>query len=352
MKVLVVDDSAYQRLTLASAIRNAPAVTAVDSAKSGEEAIRKLLREPFDLLPLDLEMPGMDGLAVLRWVMENRPMPVLIVTSLSHDKAAMSALELGAYGVLQKPPPSGPRRSGWQPLLDRSLEEAGHLRVGALTTRAQRRRVLVAGTADLPAAGSPLPGALAVAASTGGPPALRELFASFPRRALVVVVAQHMPAPFTRTLAAGLASSTGWEAREAVDGEEAEPGAILVAPAAHHLELAQKEGRVVARVSRAAPSDRWVPSADRLLSSVASVYGAAAAAVVLTGMGNDGAEGSRRIDGVGGLVIAESPESAVVAGMPDAAGHAAPRALRLPLPAIAMELERRFSLATLPRFHE
>ena len=352
MRVLVVDDSAYQRLTLASAIRKVPSVSAVDSAASGEEAIRKLLKEPLDLLTLDLEMPGIDGLTVLRWVMENRPMPVLIVTSLSHDKAAMSALELGAYGVLQKPPPSGPRRTGWQPLLERSVEEAGHLRVGALATRARRARFPAAGAADVPAIGSPLPGALAIAASTGGPPALRELFASFPRRALVVVVAQHMPVPFTRTLAAGLASSTGWEAREAVDGEEATPGTILVAPAAHHLELAREEGRVVVRVARAGPADRWVPSADRLLSSVASVYGAGTTAVVLTGMGSDGAEGSRRVDEAGGLVIAESRESAVVAGMPDAAGQAAPRARRIPLPAMAAALEKRFALATLPRFHE
>ena len=355
MKVLVVDDSAYQRLILAAALRLVSGVVAVETAPTGEAAIRRLLDEKYDLLTLDLEMPGIDGFAVLRWAMENRPLPVLVVTSLSQERIALAALEAGAYEVLRKPAASLAARSEWRRHLAVSVEEARHLRLGALTRRARhgeagpaaRKMDATAGTAQ----GGP-PGILAVAASTGGPAALRELFASFPRRDVAVGIAQHLPAPFTRTLAARLATHTGWDAREAVDGEEASPGTILVAPAGHHMAFTGERGSPRVRVRRAEEGDRWVPSADTLLRSAAELAGAGAVGVVLTGMGNDGAAGAKAISTAGGTVIAESPETAVISGMPESAAQAASGALVLPLGAIGRELDRRFPLATLSRFHE
>jgi two-component system, chemotaxis family, protein-glutamate methylesterase/glutaminase len=355
MKVLVVDDSAYQRLILAAALRVVPPVTSVDMAPTGEAAIRRLLDDTYDLMTLDIEMPGIDGFAVLRWVMENRPLPVLVVTSLSHERVAFAALEAGAYEVLRKPAASVAARTDWKRHLALSVEAACQLRLDSLARRARHGDARLLARRVEPAAGTVSGGAaglLAIAASTGGPAALRELFASFRRREIAVGVAQHLPAPFTRSLAARLASHTGWDAREAADGDRAVPGTILVAPADHHMEFAGERDSPSVRVRRARSGDRYVPSGDALLSSAATLFGDGTVGVVLTGMGTDGTAGARAIAEVGGMVIAESPETAVISGMPDSAAQAARGAIVLPLGAIGRELDRRFPLATLSRFHE
>ncbi len=355
MKVLVVDDSAYQRLTLAAALRLVPSVTSVDIAPTGEAAIRRLVDDTYDLMTLDLEMPGMDGFAVLRWVMENRPLPILVVTSLNQERVALAALEAGAYEVLRKPAPSVAARTDWKRHLARRVEEAHQIQVDALARRARQADARLLTRRVEPAAGivsGGTAGILAIAASTGGPAALRELFASFRRREVAVGVAQHLPAPFTRSLAARLASHTGWDAREASDGDRAVPGMILVAPAGHHMEFAGERDSPSVRIRPATGGDRWVPSGDALLSSAAKLLGDGAVGVVLTGMGTDGAAGARAIAEVGGLVIAESPETAVISGMPDSAAQAASGSIVLPLGAIGRELDRRFPLAKLTRFHE
>ncbi len=355
MKVLVVDDSAYQRLILAAALRAVPLVTSVEVAPTGEAAIRRLLDDTWDLMTLDLEMPGIDGFAVLRWVMANRPLPVLVVTSLSRERVAMAALEAGAYEVLRKPAASVAARTDWKRHLALRVEEARQLQLDALTRRARHGAVQLLARGVEPAAGTVSGGAaglLAIAASTGGPAALRELFASFRRREVAVGVAQHLPAPFTRSLAARLASHTGWDAREAADGDRAVPGTILVAPAGHHMEFTGERGSPSVRVRRAGGDDRWVPSADALLSSAAALFQDGTVGVVLTGMGTDGTAGARAIAEAGGTVIAESPATAVISGMPESAARAASGAIVLPLGAIGRELDRRFPLATLSRFHE
>ena len=354
MKVLVVDDSAYQRLVLSAALRAIPPVSAVESAPDGKTAIRRLVDGAYDLMTLDIEMPEIDGLAVLRWAMENRPLPVLVVTSLSQDRVALAALEAGAFEVLRKPGASAPARTDWRRRLARSVDEARQLRLEALTRHALREDRRGGARGIEPAAGTApgaAPGLVAVAASTGGPAALRELFSSFRRREVAVGVAQHLPAPFTRTLAERLAASTGWETREARSGDRALPGTILVAPAGHHMEFAGAPDAPTVRVRRAPGGDRWVPSADLLLSSAAEVARAGAVGVVLTGMGSDGTAGARAIADAGGLVLAESAETAVIPGMPASAALAA-GAAPIPLGALARELDRRFPLATLSRFHE
>jgi two-component system, chemotaxis family, protein-glutamate methylesterase/glutaminase len=354
VRVLVVDDSAYQRLVLSAALRSNPLVTEVETAADGKTAIRRILDGSYDLMTLDVEMPEIDGLTVLRWAMANRPLPVLVVTSLSQEKVALAALEAGAFEVLRKPGASAPARTDWKRRLARSVAEARQLRLEALTRHALRedRRGSARGL-DPAAATAPgsAHGLVAVAASTGGPAALRELFSAFRRRQVAVGVAQHLPAPFTRTLAGRLAASTGWDAREAVNGERALPGTILVAPAGHHMEFAGERDAPVVRVHRARGDDRWVPSADLLLQSAAAVAGPGAVGVVLTGMGSDGTGGARAVAASGGLVLAESAETAVIPGMPASAAEASGAAL-FPLGALARELDRRFPLATLSRFHE
>lgn len=359
MRVLVVDDSAYQRLTLSAALRELPTVSEVEAVASGEEAIRRVVTSSFDLVTLDLEMPGMDGFAVLRWLMAHRPLPVLIISDRRHERIAISALEIGAFELLGKASLRAGGLAAWKKTLAEAVLEASQIRLDLLTQRAhresgpgipasepERSRARSGSSSSQPRFRNPSgssPG-LVVTASTGGPAALRDLFSSLPPRGVVVGVAQHIPAPFTRSLAARLGSATGWLAKEAVDGGEARPGTIWVAPGGCHLRFEREEMRVVMRLESGSEARRWCPSGDVLFESAAAVFGSRLVAVVLTGMGDDGAAGARAVESAGGSLICESAESALIPGMPDAASRAVPSALRLPLSMIGPEIGRKLPL--------
>lgn len=349
MRVLVVDDSATQRMMLASALREISSITEVETAASGEEALQKARRRSFDLVTLDLTMPGLDGFAVLRWLMANRPVPVLVVSDRRHDGSALEALELGAYDVIGKASPRAGGLAAWKRLLSDAIAEALQIDVRLLARRAEKelgdeRRSPRTGQEPT---GAPL-GALVVASSTGGPGALRDVFLSVPPSAVFAAVAQHMPAPFTKTLAARLAAATGWDASEPRAGEAARPGSLWIAPGGRHLEFDRGAARVIARISSPCSGDAWCPSGDLLFQSAARLFGPRVVAVVLTGMGDDGAAGAAAVAKAGGTVICESGETAVVPGMPDAAARAVPGALRLPLPrigdAVAAKLREKSSV--------
>jgi two-component system chemotaxis response regulator CheB len=152
-----------------------------------------------------------------------------------------------------------------------------------------------------------------------------------------------MPPPFTKSLSQRLASGTAWDVREATSGAEAVPGVVWIAPGGGHLELVRRGGRIVLNIAPHDLSTRWCPSADRLFASAAAAFGPRLVGVVLTGMGDDGAEGSRAIAAAGGKVLCESRETAVIPGMPDAAARAVPDALRVPLTRLPAEIERRLA---------
>ncbi|HRY43573.1 MAG TPA: chemotaxis protein CheB [Thermoanaerobaculia bacterium] len=349
MRVLVVEDSAYQRLRIVEALRASSAITEVDAVGSGEEAIRRLLTTDYALVTLDLGLPGMDGNAVLRWIMANRPVPVVVISADQEERSALAALEAGALEVIAKAGSQPESLARWKRRLAEVVDGVRQLSIESLVRRSIRsgappssggiprpRRVPVA---------LGVPPALVVAASTGGPPALRELFAGLPPQEAVVGVAQHMPPPFTRSLAHRLASGTGWDVREAIHGAEATPGVVWIAPGGAHLELSHAGERAVLVVRPHGGSVRWCPSADLLFTSAAAAFGRRVVGVVLTGMGDDGAEGCRSIALAGGTVLCESAESAVISGMPDAAARAVPAARRFPLSRLASEVERRLGEA-------
>ncbi len=346
MRVLVVEDSAYQRLRIVEALRGTVGVADVEAVGTGEEAIRRLLTHEFGLVTLDLGLPGMDGHAVLRWIMANRPLPVVVISADRDERNALLALEAGALDVLGKAGARPESLGKWKRRLADVVEGARHLSIESLVRRSAVR------TAEPPASGGipraarfpALPGApagLVVAASTGGPPALRDLFLGLPPRNAVVGVAQHMPPPFTRSLAQRLASGTEWDVREAVNGTEAAPGVVWIAPGGAHLELLRKGERVALSVVSHGAGLRWCPSADLLFSSAAAAFGPRLVAVVLTGMGDDGAAGCRAVAAAGGTVLCEARETAVIPGMPDAAARAVPGAPRVPLSQLPAEIERR-----------
>ena len=338
-RVLLVEDSDASRAAIARILERGGGAVVVGSARDGEEALREALRLGPDLVVLDLEMPRMDGFTFLRLLMARRPTPVVVVSSRSHRADVFKALELGAVDFVAKPVGG----AGFEAIAAELLEKCELLR----TLRPQN---LLPGQ---PRAGrfapvAPLGGprrVVAIAASTGGPPAVLTLLGALPGDLPVgFVVAQHMPERFTADFAERIRRSCPFTAQEAADGDLLADGRVLVAPGGNHLEIRKgRDGALSAVIFRAPPRGARrgpCPSADRLFRSVADAAGARACAVVLTGMGRDGGEGVRAVKAAGGLTLAESQETAVVYGMPQAAAETGALDELLPLDGIAERLLR------------
>ncbi|HWR97978.1 MAG TPA: chemotaxis response regulator protein-glutamate methylesterase [Candidatus Methanoperedens sp.] len=339
LRVLVVDDSAYHRRTLSRIIGAAGDFEVVGTATDGEEAIRKVVTLAPDLLTLDLEMPRMDGYTFLRWLMRTHPLPVLVVSSRESNKSVFRALELGAADFVLKPVSYASERLGQiEGELVAKLREIAAARPEKLAARAERMAARPGGT-PAPRRAALAAGryrCVAIGASTGGPPALQQILAALPADfPAAVVIAQHMPEGFTRMFADRLDRLVALRVREAAGGEALEPGLVLLAPGGMNLLLERAPGaRVVARVEPPRPGDRYVPSVDRLLGSAARACGGALVAVVLTGMGDDGAAGIGTVRAAGGLTVAEAEETCVVYGMPREAVRTGAVQRVLPLPEI------------------
>jgi len=314
VRMLLVDDSVTSRAHLAAILEDAPGLQIVGQARDGEEGLREALRLQPDVIVLDLQMPRMDGFTFLRLLMPRRPTPVVVVSSLNQRTDVFKALELGALDFVAKPSGSAASLETFREELLQKCATVQALRMDNLAARRPLPAAPVAPREPLRVA--------AIGASTGGPQALQQLLAALPAdtpRALVI--AQHMPEKFTFTFAQRLARTTGWNAREAVEGDLLAPGLALVAPGGKHLEVGRDdEGELRARVlPRDEATYRYTPSIDRLLRSAATALGSRVCGVVLTGMGQDGREGIQLVKRAGGLTLAESEDSAVVYGMPQVA---------------------------------
>ena len=338
IRVLVIDDSAASREAITRMLSASPLVEVVGTARDGDEALRLATLLAPDLITLDLEMPRMDGFTLLRIVMSRCPTPVIVISARGAAGDVFRALELGAADFIAKPTgAAAPELASIERELLRKVHAVRELRADALRARlsragAPRPPPSTAGAGVEPAA----PRVVAVGASTGGPAALMEILAGFEAPPpIAFLVAQHMPEGFTRDFAARLDRLTAFAAREAAGGEEPAPGEVLVAAGGSHLEVEAAAGRVRTRVVRARPGDRFVPSVDRLFESAAKAYGAGLLAVVLTGMGDDGARGVLAVKGAGGSVVAESERTAVIHGMPAQAIRTGAVDRVLPLPEIA-----------------
>lgn len=324
IRVVVVDDSAYNRRAISTMLEGLPGIEVVGYAADGEEGVKKIIELKPDLVTLDLEMPRMDGFTLLRIVMSHCPTPIIVISSRSDDERVFKALELGAIDFIPKPT----HTISTQILKIRSDLHEKIASVFNLNMAGLKRREALIGHEDpekIKKKAVPLPirkekggiGIVAIGASTGGPPALQSIFSSFKDRyPFAVVVSQHMPSGFTRAFADRLNRMSAFEVKEAADGDQVRPGRILVAPGGKNMIFQHFEGEVVARIVTPAPEDKYLPSVDVMFNSCARVYGAGILGVVLTGMGNDGSKGVRAIKSVGGQVLAEAEESAVVFGMP------------------------------------
>jgi len=333
LRVLVVDDSAMNRRVLSGLLTALPNVQVIGTAADGDEALRVVSEKNPDLITLDLEMPRMDGFTFLRLLMASRPTPVIVISSHDGRESVFRALELGAIDFVAKPSAmlTGQTEAIRQQLeevvaLVRQLAPSGPWRKSRATTDfgpARQPSAAASVTPRLdsqPAARREPARVLGIAASTGGPTALMELFAPLSETSpSAIVVAQHMPERFTKSFAERLDKSSRFRVREAEHMHEVLPGSAFVCPGGRCLEVHRQDDRLVVRVAFPASTDRHAPSADRLLTSLARAAGDKAIAVVLTGMGDDAAKGVIEIKKAGGMVLAESEETAVVYGMPKAA---------------------------------
>jgi two-component system, chemotaxis family, protein-glutamate methylesterase/glutaminase len=342
LRVMVVDDSAYNRKIISETLASSPEIEIVGKAVDGEEALQMLASLRPDAITLDLEMPGMGGFAFLRVLMARRPTPVIVISSYGQKENVFKALELGAVDFVAK--------------TDRHFSpDAPEMREQILAKVLMLRNVRPASTVPRPivpsipdgladsagAVAAPPRNVVAIASSTGGPTALVDIFVRMPARSVTaILVAQHMPEKFTRTFADRLDRKGHMRVSEAQDGDVLTAAMGLVCPGGRSMELqiapAGGDFRVV--VSPSQKADRYSPSANRLFSSAARVLGNRAIGVILTGMGDDGVDGAREIRAAGGIVIAESEQTAVVFGMPGAAVRAGVVTMTLPLPGIADHL--------------
>jgi two-component system chemotaxis response regulator CheB len=318
IRVLVIDDSAYNRRTISRLLAELPDVEVSGYAKDGVEGLRQVLALKPDLITLDLHMPTMEGFTFLRLLMNRCPTPVIVVSSQGDGDRVIQALELGAVDCVLKP--GDVSASGLVDFGDdlrRKVRNLFALKLPAATglkspTATQPEPVREADGDRLPQVD-----VVVIGASTGGPAALKKVLTGFEvAPACAVLVAQHMPACFTRAFAERLDRLSPFEVREAQQGDVVIPGRVLIAPGGRHLSLDRCGETVVVKLMEPMSGDRYLPSVDLLFHACAEQFSTRLLGVVLTGMGNDGAAGIAAIRERGGQVLAEAEETAVVFGMP------------------------------------
>lgn len=328
IKVLVVDDSAMIREFVRSVLEKEPGISVVATAANPYFARDKFLKMKPDVITLDIEMPRMDGLSFLEKLMASRPTPVVMFSThtLKGAEATFKALNLGAVDYLAKP----------QTGLTEKLPELGRELVrkvmSAAGARVQRTRLStqqmevpkrveveeVLALTKPPPKGTG-PAVVVIGASTGGTVALERILSRLPADSSPIAVVQHMPEKFTAAFAARLDKLCALDVSEGTDLQPLESGQAIIAPGGRHMMLERSGGRYRVRLSDSPPVNRHRPSVDVLFRSSVGSAGPSAMAVILTGMGNDGAQGMKDLHDAGSFTVAQNEETCTVYGMPRAA---------------------------------
>jgi two-component system, chemotaxis family, protein-glutamate methylesterase/glutaminase len=346
IRVLIVDDSAVVRNTLSEILSSDPHISVVPPAKDPFVAAERIAREVPDVMFLDIEMPGMDGLTFLRKVMAQHPIPVVICSSLSQNggETAMKALEYGAVDVIAKPV-VGTRQfleESRQLFCDAAKAAAGAKlgrRIAPVMTVAPKLTadVVVPRSATL-ATIETTDKVILIGASTGGTEALTRILTALPLDIPGIVIVQHMPEKFTTAFAARLDSLCAITVKEAANGDSVLRGQALLAPGNHHLLLKRSGARYYVEVRDGPLVCRHRPSVDVLFRTGARYGGRNAVGVILTGMGDDGARGLLEMHEAGAQTIAQDEKTSVVFGMPNEAIKRGAADRVVPLQLIAQEL--------------
>lgn len=325
IKVLVVDDSAFMRRVVSDLINSDPALEVVGTARNGEEALKLILDKQPTVVTMDVEMPGKDGISTVEQIMKTSPVPVVMLSSQTYAgaEATINALQKGAVDFVPKP--SGSISLDIHKVKEQLISKikvAAKARVGKPAPRFIPF-TLVKSACIKQDSFSPK-GIIAIGTSTGGPKALQEVLPRFPENlAASVLIVQHMPPGFTKSLADRLNSLSRIQVKEAEDQEELLGGTAYIAPGNYHMKVAKTlSGKFFINLTQEPPVSGHRPSVDVLFLSVAEQRGIPVTAVILTGMGQDGKKGMIEIKKAGGRTIAEDASTAVVYGMPKAAVEA------------------------------
>lgn len=336
IRVLIVDDSALVRQVLTDLLRADREIEVVGTAADPLIARDKIKQLHPDVITLDVEMPRMDGLTFLENLMRLRPMPVLMVSSLTERGAevTLQALELGAVDFVTKPKIDVANGlNAYAEELRAKLKVAAASRPRTVPSTPSAPKILAAKrsfktTEQL----------IAIGASTGGTEAIKAVLERMPADAPAIVITQHIPAAFSGPFAARMDRSSAMSVCEATHGQQIVPGHVYIAPGGLHLEVARDGARYVCRLSEAPPENRHRPSVDVMFRSVARHAGANSVAAVLTGMGDDGARGLLELRRAGARTLVQDEASSVVWGMPGAAARMEAAERIVPLDRIAQEL--------------
>jgi two-component system chemotaxis response regulator CheB len=360
LRALVVDDTLLFRSVVADALRTIPDVEVAATVSSGRAALEKIALLQPDLVTLDIEMPGMNGLQVLDEMRKNRwDAGVIIVSSQTVRGGActIQALEKGAFDFITKPSLASTdenRKAIIEALtprvkaFGRKREISSILRgpqTAPIPTEAQKPHVAPRADADLSAvarrmerlSGHQRPELILIGVSTGGPAALATLLPAIPKSiGLPILIVQHMPPMFTQALAESLGQKCQLQVKEAADNDRLEPGMVYIAPGGRQMKLGpSSEGYATIQITDDPPENNCKPAVDYLFRSVAHGFPGKSLAVILTGMGSDGTLGLRLLKRQGCLTIAQNEESCVVYGMPKSAVEAGVVDEVLPLDRIA-----------------
>lgn len=351
IKVYVVDDSAVVRQTLLHLLQGDPDIELIGSAPNPLIAGPAIAKNRPDVLLLDIEMPGMDGLTFLRKIMESSPIATVICSTLTTEGsgAALEALSAGAVAVVAKP------RLGLKQFLEdsrrelvRTLKAAAGARPRASVPARAVSGTQAAGAATRPAAKPVIAGLhtlsvnkpVAIGSSTGGTQALEHVLTQLPADAPGIAIVQHMPERFTAMYASRLDGICAMNVREAKSGDRIERGVALIAPGGKHMQVRKQGGQYYAEVISGPPVNRHCPAVDVLFKTMAECAGADALGIIMTGMGDDGARGLLAMHQAGARTLAQDEASCVVFGMPKEAIKLGAADAVIPLDRVAGEILR------------
>jgi two-component system chemotaxis response regulator CheB len=348
IKVFVVDDSAVVRQVMTEVLSGDSGIEVIGSAPDPIFAMQKMKENWPDVITLDIEMPRMDGITFLKMIMEERPTPVVICSTLTEKGAetTLQALSAGAVSIVTKP-----KSSLRDFLKDSAAELIGEVKAAAAShpkTLLRKKTTQVTPANDLSAQAKPSSSlsqttqrVVAIGASTGGTQALEEILCALPRLSPGVVIVQHMPERITTAFAKRLNGLCEIEVREAESGDRVVPGTALIAPGGKHLVLKRSGAQYHVDVIDGPLVNRHKPSVDVLFRSVAKYAGSNALGIILTGMGDDGSAGLLEMREAGAHTIGQDEESSIVYGMPKEAFKRGAVQKQLPLSQMAAEIQRQ-----------
>lgn len=332
VNVLVADDSAFMRKMISGMLTSDPVITVIGTARNGEDTLRCIKKYRPDVVTLDVEMPVMDGLEALKRIMEECPVPVILVSSVTAEGAdeTLKAMEYGAFDFIPKP--SGAISLDIEAIKTDLINKVKHAASTGAARSANPREAVAAHTPGLENAESKtrdfhtnvhLKTLIAIGVSTGGPKALQKVLPALPKELNApVLIVQHMPEGFTKSLSSRLNKLSGIRVKEAENGELLQPGTAYIAPGGRHLRVRKIGASLACELGEGPPVHGHRPSVDVLFESLALLTDHKVIAAILTGMGSDGTKGLKTLKhSVKTLAITESEKTAVVFGMPRAAAE-------------------------------